>query len=176
MKQKMMVVILLMSLLWVTGNAAPEQPLQVKKKAAFRYVYMPFTGSYKTMPQKIQQFTTEFFKQGLQPNGSLISCYHNSPEQVAESELKWDIGFPVAENVSVKAPLKIGMYQQKNVLEYLHKGPYEDLPRVYEKLKQFLDRKGLDLSLPTYEFYLNSPLEVKPQELMTRIEIPVKQK
>lgn len=28
----------------------------------------------------------------------------------------------------------------------------------------------------TYEFYLNSPMEVKPEELLTRIEIPVKKK
>jgi effector-binding domain-containing protein len=35
---------------------------------------------------------------------------------------------------------------------------------------------GLDIILPTYEFYLNSPMEVKPEDLQTRIEIPVKKK
>jgi effector-binding domain-containing protein len=150
--------------------------IQVKEKPSFTYVYMSFTGSFKTMPQKIMEFMGEFFKQGLKPGGELISVYHNSPEDVKESELKWDVGFPVSEKTIVKAPLKNGTYEKKTVLEYKHKGSYDLLPEIYKKLTVSIKEKNLTIVLPTYEFYLNSPMEVKAEELLTRIEIPVKKK
>jgi AraC family transcriptional regulator len=104
----------------------------------------------------------------------MISVYHNSPEQVKESELKWDIGFPVSAETSVKDPLKKAFYAKKTVLEYMHKGPYEKLVEVYKKLDTYIKEKKMTILLPTYEFYLNSPMQVKPEELLTRIEIPIK--
>jgi effector-binding domain-containing protein len=151
-----------------------QNEFKIIEKPAFTYVYMSFTGSYKTMPQKITAFMGEFFKQGLQPLGTLLTVYHNSPERVEESKLKWDVGFPLTESVTIKEPLKTGVYQAKKVLEYIHKGSYDKLPQVYQKLNTYIDKKGLTMVLPTFEFYLNNPQQVKPEQLLTRIEIPIK--
>lgn len=157
-------------------HASSENPIQVKEKPAFSYAYMSFSGPFTTMPEKIMAFMGEFFKQGLQPAGALISVYHNSPEMVKESELNWDVGFPVPDNTLVKPPLKLTVYQKKTVLEYLHQGSYDLLPTVYEKLADFIKAKQYEIILPTYEFYLNNPQQVKAEDLLTRIEIPIKKK
>lgn len=174
MKKKCIMVIFL-SLVTVFFLFSEEaSSFQIKEKPAFNYVFMSFTGSYKAMSQKVMEFMGEFFKQGLKPGGPMISVYHNSPEEVKEGELKWDIGFLVTAETAVKEPLKKGIYEKKTVLEYMHKGPYEKLIEVYKKLNTHIKEKKLTFILPTYEFYLNSPMEVTPEDLLTRIEIPVK--
>ena len=167
---------LVLMMLAIFCQASSDNPIQVKEKPAFSYACMSFSGPFTTMPEKIMGFMGEFFKQGLQPAGALISVYHNSPEVVKESELKWDIGFPVPDNTQVKPPLKLTVYEKKTVLEYLHKGSYDLLPTVYQKLANFIKAEQYEIVLPTYEFYLNSPQQVKPEKLQTRIEIPIKRK
>jgi effector-binding domain-containing protein len=92
---------------------------------------------------------------------------------VGESELKWDIGFPVSTDIQVKSPLQMATYEKKTVLEFIHKGSYDLLPTVYKKLAAYIQANQYEMALPTYEFYLNNPMQVKPEELLTRIEIPV---
>jgi len=176
MKKKCIMVALLSVVMMVFLFSEEALSIQVKEKPAFTYVFKSFTGSYKTMPQKIMEFMGEFFKQGLKPEGAMISVYHNSPEEVKDIELKWDIGFPVSGETVVKNPLKMGNYKKKTVLVYIHKGKYDLFPEVYKKLSNYIIEKKLTVVLPTYEFYLNSPMEVKPEELLTRIEIPIKKK
>jgi effector-binding domain-containing protein len=95
---------------------------------------------------------------------------------VEESDLLWDIGFPVPADTKVEPPLKMDNYEKKTVLEYVHKGSYDLLKSVYQKLSDFMDSKKYEVVLPTYEHYLNSPQQVKPEELITIIEIPIKKK
>lgn len=176
MKKFVLFVFIVMFCFTAVSHSESEEVFEIKEKPAFNYVYMSFSGSFSTIPQKIGEFIQEFFKQGLKPSSALISVYHNSPEHVTESELKWDIGFPVAEKTIIQSPLKNGIYEKKTVLEYLHKGPYEKLIEVYGKIQSYMDQNNLTVVIPSYEFYLNSPMEVKPEELLTRIEIPVKKK
>ena len=176
MKKIVFIVFLSLMVLATFSFASGENPIQINEKPTFSYAYMSFSGSFKTVSQNIMAFMGEFFKQGLQPAGALISVYHNSPEMVKESELKWDIGFPVSADIQVKSPLKMATYEKKTVLEFTHKGNYDLLPSVYKKLAAYIQANQYEMVLPTYEFYLNSPLQVKPEELLTRIEIPVKKK
>ena len=176
MKKKGFAFILAMVFVAVHPIGAGDLQIQVKEKPAFYYAFMSFAGPMKTMPEKIMTFMGEFFKQGLQPAGALISVYHNSPQMVTENELRWDIGFPVPPETKLQPPLKLATYKEKTVLEYLHKGSYELLESVYQKMAEFVMANRYEVVLPTYEFYLNSPQQVKPEELLTRIEIPVKKK
>lgn len=170
--KKLCLFVLIVSLVFAFTYA--EEKIKITEKEAFFYAYIDVVGTYNQMSQKIDDFIQQFFKQGLQPAGGLLTVYLNSPEVVKESELKWRVGFPIGNDIVVKEPLKKETYHKKKVLEYLHKGSYENLPKVYEKIHKFLKEKGLEFNLPTYEFYLNDPSQVKPEELLTRIELPIK--
>lgn len=152
-----------------------QETFRILEKDPFYYVYVECRGSYETMSQKISEFINLFFEQALRPDGSLLTVYYNSPEEVTEDQLIWRVGFPVDQEYEVKAPLKTDLYRKKKVLEYLHQGPYDQLSDVYQRIQQYLKENGLKYGLPTYEFYLNDPVQVKPGELLTRIEIPIRE-
>jgi effector-binding domain-containing protein len=173
MNNKGFVVLFVLLATAVCFPASEDNSIRLTEKSAFTYAYMSFSGPFSTMPQKIMAFMAEFFKQGLQPAGTMISVYHNSPATVEESELKWDIGFPVSSDIRVKPPLNVTVYTKKTVLEYIHRGSYDLLPAAYQKLTDYVEAKKFKIILPTYEFYLNSPQQVKVEELKTRIEIPI---
>jgi AraC family transcriptional regulator len=176
MKKKIILISTLLIGLLSIALFTAEPAIQVTEKPAFEYAYMSFSGSFKTMPEKIMLFIGEFFKQGLLPQGALLAVYYNSPDEVAENDLKWGIGFPVSSGTAPGNPLQLGTYEKKTVVEVLHKGSYDRLPEIYQKLGNYIMEKGFTIVLPTFEFYLNSPQQVKPEELLTRIEIPVKKK
>lgn len=57
----------------------------------------------------------------------------------------------------------------------IHKGPYEQLGKVYQKIYGgWLPKSGRQLrDAPAFEQYLNSPRDTKPADLMTLIHIPL---
>jgi effector-binding domain-containing protein len=162
-------------LLISTGFSQQKDGFQIVEKESFPYVYLGCQGPMGKMPAEISRFIPLFFQQGLQPSGPLLTVYTNSPEEVSEEHLQWRVGFPVASEVTVQAPLKTDRYRKKKVLEYLHKGSYEELPDIYLRIQSYLEENKIEYVLPTYEFYLNDPSQVKPAELLTRIEIPIKE-
>ncbi len=164
--------IMMFALLPVSGEETPV----IKDVEGFWYAHMEFTGPYSNMKKEIPVFMGEFFKQGLIPAGQPVSAYFNSLDDVKEEELKWAFGFPVAKGTTVKEPLKLTEFKAQKAAVYLHIGPYEKLLEAYNKILKFIDEKGFKEALPSYDKYLNTPQQVKPEELKTQIIIPVVKK
>lgn len=56
----------------------------------------------------------------------------------------------------------------------LHKGPYEELGRSYEKILAYVKEKGYETQLPSREVYIKGPgmiLKGNPKKYMTEIQI-----
>ena len=113
-----------------------------------------------TLPWGIKRGKKRMLKSGFQMN-------------VKESELKWIIGFPTDTKAEAKAPLKNGEYKFTKVAYYVHKGPFDQIARSYEKVFAFITKNGYKAAGPSLENYLNDPREVKPEDLRTEIMIPV---
>ncbi len=165
-------IITIAALTLVAGFALADGPV-VKKFEPVHYVYMETTGSYEKLPAFIEKFADEFTKQGLTPKGNLMGIYLNSPMQVAEKDLRWQIGFPVDESTKVSEPLQTGKLEWKEAVFYLYKGPYDKVAAVYGKIFTFLFSKGYKPLGPALEYYLNNPENVEPEDLKTEIYIPV---
>ena len=59
----------------------------------------------------------------------------------------------------------------------LHKGPYEELHRSYEKIFKAVEERGYEVQLPTREVYLKGPGMIfrgNPKKYLTEIQIVVK--
>jgi len=152
-----------------------EQKVVIKDGTPFWYAKMDFQGSFKNMGKNIGSFMTEFFKQGLQPGGVLMGVYFNNPGEVKEEELKWAIAFPVAKDANVKESLKKVEFNRKKVAVYLHIGPYDKLNQAYDKVFKYAKAKGYEIKWPTYDRYLNNPMQVKPEELKTELIVPLEE-
>jgi AraC family transcriptional regulator len=153
------------------------QEVVIQDTAPFTYAYLECSGSYAQIPAKIGAFMQSFFQQGLAPLGNFFGMYLNSPAQVKEEELQWRLGFPVAAEAAVAAPLLKGECQATQIAVYLHVGPYDKVSDAYAKIFAFIDQNGYKVAGPCIEKYLDmNPMAVKPEELRTEINVPVEKK
>jgi AraC family transcriptional regulator len=153
------------------------QEIQIKQIAPFSYAYLECSGTYRQIPAKIGMFMQEFFKQKLQPTGEFFGLYLNSPQQVKEEELKWQVGFPVAREAPVSSPLEKGGFTHTQVAACLYIGPYETVGSAYGRIFEFIENNGYETAGPIMEKYLDqNPQAVKPSDLKTEINVPVQKK
>jgi DNA gyrase inhibitor GyrI len=153
------------------------QEVVIQDTTPFTYAYLECGGSYQQIPAKIAVFMQEFFKQNLMPAGNFFGMYLNSPAQVKEEQLQWRLGFPVAGESAVAAPLLKGECLAGKVAVYLYVGPYEKVGDAYGKIFEFMAKNGYKAAGPIIEKYLDmNPEAVKPEERKTEINIPVEKK
>jgi len=153
------------------------QEITIQNSAPFTYAYMECKGSYAQIPDKVNEFMGIFFKQGLMPLGSFFGMYLNSPGEIKEEELQWRLGFPVAGDAAVAAPLQKGECAFSKVAVYPYVGPYDKSSESYAKIMEFIDQNGYQMAGPIIERYLDmDPMSVKPEALRTEIIVPVEKK
>jgi len=153
------------------------QEVVIQDTAPFSYAYLECRGSYQQIPAKIGEFMQQFFGQKLTPAGNFFGMYLNAPGQVKEEELQWRLGFPVAVDAAVAAPLQRGVCQATKIAVYLYVGPYDKVGDAYGKIFAFIEKNGYKAAGPTMEKYLDmNPMAVKPEDLKTEINIPVEKK
>lgn len=151
----------------------PAQEVRIADAEPFAYAYLECRGSYAQIPAKINEFMGAFFQQGLTPQGSFFAMYLNAPADVKEEDLLWRLGFPVAAGAAVAAPLQQGECRAAKIAVYVHVGPYDKVGESYAKVFAFIADQGYKPAGPCIEKYLNNPMEVKPEELRTEINVPV---
>ena len=108
---------------------------------------------------------------GPPPAGAqMIAVYHDDPDTTPADRLRSDaaLSLPQATNTPnglIEQRLPAGRYAT-----VVHKGPYEDLPKMWEKLKkEWLPAHGHKSANPSYEIYLNNPMTTAKPDLLTEI-------
>lgn len=164
-------------LIAVLAGWLQSQEVQIKDTTPFTYAYLECSGSYQQIPEKVNAFMGEFFKQNLMPAGNFFAMYLNAPGQAKEEELLWRLGFPVPADAVVAAPLLKGESKATRIAFYLHVGPYDKVGAAYIKVFEFIEKNGYKTAGPPLEKYLDmDPTAVKPEDLRTEINLPVEKK
>ncbi|MCZ7539654.1 MAG: GyrI-like domain-containing protein [Anaerolineae bacterium] len=106
---------------------------------------------------------------GEHPTGAPFAAYYNMDMQ----DLDIEAGFPVARPLPGKGEIQAteipgGMFA---ICHYT--GPYNQVGPAYGELTQFVQQQGYAPSGAAYEWYLNDPSAVPPQELKTDVAFPV---
>lgn len=104
-----------------------------------------------------------------EPGGAPFVTYFNLDMQ----DLDIEIGFPVSKSLPGKDHIISKEMPAGKYASVLHKGPYPEMGAAYEALNRFMVENSIQPSGIVYEFYLNSPMEVPPDELKTQIVFPV---
>lgn len=115
---------------------------------------------------QIMQYLGEL---GEMPCGAPYTAYYNMDMQ----DLDLEIGFPVSKHIPGKEPVQAGVMPAGKYAACLHKGPYDQVGAAYEALTKFIQENGLQPTGVAYEFYLNDPTEVAPDELKTQVVFPL---
>jgi AraC family transcriptional regulator len=108
---------------------------------------------------------------GAPPKGAqMIAVFHDDPDATPADRLRSD----AALTLPAGSPTPNGLIEQRipagRYARVVHKGPYEELPKVWAQLKkEWAPANGHHATQPGYEVYLNDPMKTAKQELLTEI-------
>ncbi len=103
------------------------------------------------------------------PAGPPFVAYYNVDMQ----DLDIEVGFPFAHALPGKGEIQAGEIAAGKYATCLYTGPYSGVHVAYAALSSWMQEHGYQPTGVAYEFYLNDPSEVPPEELQTRVQMPV---
>ena len=109
-------------------------------------------------------------KNGLGVADMPYAAYYN----MDMNDLDVEMGVPVLEEVEVTGDMKYRVQNLGKVVTCIYRGPYSGIFDAYNELITWMGEKELEQVAESYEIYLNSPLGVSEDELLTMIVIPIK--
>lgn len=111
----------------------------------------------------------------LGPSTRVIGISHDDPNVTEESRLRYDACITVHRDVKPEGDVAAKTIQGGKYAVFLHEGSYEGFQAAYDQIfRVWLPESGQTLrEEPCFEMYLNSPEEVKPEDLRTEIWLPL---
>lgn len=111
-------------------------------------------------------------KNNIQPAGAPLAVTHfyNDKKYVFSG------GFPLKtfEGIQPGGRIYFSELPAGKAVKAIYTGPYDNLENVYGKIHGFIHENEYEIAGDSWEVYLNSPQEVKPDALITHIFYPVK--
>jgi len=147
--------------------------VSLREISPFTYCCIPHKGPFTEIQEVIGALMQALRSQNIYPAGPLVGIYYNSPAEVKETELEWEVGFPTTAQAVAQAPLEKKQWNFTTVASALHTGPYETTEQTISKILEWMKSNGYTQAGPIMERYMDmDPSAVKPEELRTEIWIP----
>ena len=156
-----------------------EEEIKIVEVPAQLVVGIRKIGPYKMIPEMFGQIIKHVMLKG----GKLVGmptfvCHEKSAEEAKKAEKEGnadvEVAFPVEEKVEETDEIKVYELEGGKMAKIVHKGAYETSESTYNKLFKWLKDNSQEVIGPMREVYPNDPREVKPEEILTEIYIPIK--
>ena len=142
----------------------PQPTLSIRSKTNIENLPQELGNAYGAIGQYLGQL-------GEQPAGAPYAAYFNWDM----SNLEVEIGFPVSSTLPDKDEIKSGEIPGGRLARCIYTGPYNEIEPAYNALTAWVKEHGYEATGIVYEFYLNDPGEVSPEDLMTQVVFPLKE-
>jgi len=160
------------------GNS-PMFPVKIEDLAPMRLAALPHKGPYEEVGKAFDQVSAIITSRDLWPQvQGMLGVYYDDPKATPAHDLRSHACVLVGAETEISTPLEEialtgGSYA---VLDYT--GPYAGLLAAYEHLYgTWLPDSGHEpADHPPVEIYLNSPHDTAPNDLRTRVCMPLKVK
>lgn len=145
----------------------PQTVLGIRKK-----------GHYRQIAELLPEIAIHAMEKNIPITGSpMFVCHEQSKEEAMtadrEGSAEIEVAFPVPPG-SIPGPgMSLYTLPGGRMARTIHRGPYEACEPVYLKLFAWIEEQGLKITGPIRELYLNDPREVRPEDIMTEILVPV---
>lgn len=105
----------------------------------------------------------------------MIGVHYDDPNVVAEADLRCHAGLVVSQDTTLPEGLEEVHLAGGDHAVLRFKGPYSAIKVAYDYLYgEWLPSSGREpADAPCYEFYLNAPVDTKPDDLLTDICLPM---
>ena len=142
--------------------------------------FVSMKGPYSLIGETFGKLYHWIGEKGYVPAGAPIGVYFNTPGQVPDEELLWELRSPIAGDVAPGGPDEQGLGVKKvegaEVASTMHKGPYDQVGATYGALAGWIAENGYQIIGPGEEVYLSDPDKTPPEELLTEIRFPVRKR
>jgi len=134
-------------------------------------------GSYTRIPEAFQRLNELVTKAKLgNRDALLVGIYHDDPMTVPEAKLRSEAAITVAAKTKLPKGLTELVVPAGRYARTTHLGPYTGLGAVWTHLRNdWLKSSGEKLGNGmSYEIYRNTPMNAKPDELVTDVYLSLK--
>ena len=135
-------------------------------------------GSYSLIPVMIMELFAFLAERGICPAGGPVYLWHEGTVEAAfaadaAGTADIEIVVPVAGRFPPAGDISCYQLPGGRMARVIHRGPYQECTTTYERLFRWIGEEGLQITGPAREIYHNDPREVKPEEILTEILVPV---
>lgn len=152
-------------------------PVTIRTEAAIRLAAVPHKGAYHEISRAFQKLSAVMASRDLFASARrMIAVFYDDPQSVAEPDLRSHAGFEITGHPDLSAPLEEVALPAGRQAVLTYKGPYAGLPAAYDALfGSWLPQSGEEpADAPSFEVYLNSPMDTAPEDLITELHLPLK--
>jgi AraC family transcriptional regulator len=152
-------------------------PIEIRTEAPRRLAAVPHKGPYHEINRAFQNLSTTMAQRGLFGHaGHMVGVFYDDPQSVAAADLRSHAGFEMTGKIQLDPPLDTVTLDGGRHAVLIYTGPYAGLPAAYDQLfGVWLPASGEDVAdVPSFEIYLNSPMDTAPEDLITELHLPLK--
>lgn len=151
-------------------------PVEIKDFPARRLLAMPHLGPYPEIGRAFEKLSAVMATRALFGNVvQMIAVYYDDPSATDPNALRSHAAFEVTGPVPTDPPLEALELSAGRHAVMQIKGPYTLLPAAYDQIYgTWLPASGeVPSDYPSFEIYLNSPMDTAPEDLLTQICVPL---
>ena len=164
----------------VSGYRPPDYgeplPVEVKELPAIKIVFLRHTGPYAQVGATWGRLMSWAGMRGLLgAHSRTIGLVHDDPDVTPADKVRYDAAVVVTRPVEAEGEFGVTEIPGGKYAVFTHRGPYETLGKTYQRFfGGWLPKSGRELGdAEAFEEYLNSPMNAKPEDLVTRIHVPL---
>lgn len=159
-------------------NAAID--VKLKDIKAMTVACIKVKGHFSQIPTAFGRLYSWIAQRGYKPVGPAMAVYYNTPGQVPDEQLSWELRSQLSGDVAEMEPDADGLGVKKlaaaKMATTIHRGPYESIEPVYAALGNWVVTNNYEVCGPAEELYLNDPNKTPAEEPITEIRFPVRKK
>jgi effector-binding domain-containing protein len=162
-----------------SGNAEVE----LKEIEPFVYVSLHHKGPLSEIEDVISDLIMTIQSLNVNPQGPMIGIFHTvpGPNDAADMELEWEMGFPIAQQAynqareEIQAKLERKVWQHVLVASMNYSGPYREMGEAITDIFQWMEGHGYEKAGPVLATFLEAGTpDAPPSALKGEIWIPCK--
>ena len=151
--------------------------VEVVEQPALRLASVRHVGSYMRVNEAFQRLNDLVTKAGLSNRDSkLVGIYHDDPSTTPEEKLRSDAAITIPAKTKLPRGLTELTIPAGRYAHTTHVGPYAGLGDAWNHLRtEWLQKNKEKLGKGmSYEVYRNTPMNAKPDELVTDLYLSLK--
>ncbi len=150
--------------------------VSIAKGPARRLFAVPHKGPYTDISRAFEKLGTIAAARNLWPQArGMVGVYHDDPSATPADDLRSHAGLLVDDTVPLPDGLEEVRLAGGKMAVLRLKGPYSGLKAAYDHLYGvWLPASGAHTAnSPSFEVYVNSPMDTAPGDLLTDICVPL---